>query len=242
MNDKIILGFPGPWETKENIVEEIFNHYGSEVVYSDNYLRIMEKRLAAEMFIYDYDSNIRTTFEHAGKGRISDMGLIKLASHKHTIYLKVDRGGDNLRELLADFSDIMASIGAFAVKVETSGIAWEIAEWMNNLNSGETVKLYNLLVTLIKSSNYYYSCGMHSFGVPDCCVSKLAGLKDGAHLLNAFNIYQLKERPEFETGHIFTLSEESGRYRMELKEDFLLGEEPFFVNSHGRWMLERICD
>ncbi len=242
MNDKIILGFPGPWETREKVVEEIFNNFGSEVVYSGNSIKIMEKQLEAEMFIYDYDPNIRSTFEYAGKGRISDVGLIKLASHRHTIYLKLERAGGNFRENLMLFSDIMATIGAFAVKVETSGIAWEIVEWMNNLNSGETVKLYNSLVTLIKSSNYYYSCGMHSFGVPDSCVSKLTGLKDGANLLNAFNMYQIKEKPDFETGHIFTMGEESRRYRMELREDFLLGEEPFFVNSYGRWMLEGIND
>lgn len=242
MNDKIILGFPGPWETREKVVEEIFNQYGSEVVFANNILKVQEKNIAAEMFIYDYDPNVRSTFEFAGKGRISDYDLVKLAAHKHTIYLKLDRGGEDLRERLTLFSDIMTSIGAFAVKVETSGIAWGIVEWMNNLNSGETLKLYNSLVTLIKSSHYFYSCGMHSFGQPDSCVSKLTGLKDAAHLLNSFNMYQLKENPEFETGQIFTVSEGGDRYRMKLQDDFLLGEEPFFVNSFGRWVLEHIKD
>ncbi|UCH88583.1 MAG: DUF4261 domain-containing protein [Thermoplasmata archaeon] len=134
---------------------------------------------------------------------------------------------------------VIRDIGGIAVKVETTGVAHEFDKWNELLSDTGTFSLYAALVILIGGEEYYYSCGMHNFGLPDCCISAKEDIKDAAYTMNVFNNYQLEERPNLKDGHTFSVTEEAPHYKLRLKEDFIYGGDEYFGNSQGRWVLEK---
>lgn len=240
MNTKVIVGIPGPWESREEIVTQIAGTCGPRFLFAGTLLYDSEDKDHVEMEIYEYDEILENAFRTAGKGKISQEVMKQIDSHKHMIYLLFDRENPGLRSHLLKFTKVIRDIGGIAVKVETSGVAHEFEKWNELLSDTGTFSLYTALVTLVGDDEYYFSCGMHNFGLPDCCISVKEDINDAVYTMNVFNDYQLAEKPDLEDGDTFSVTEEAPHYKLRLKEDFIYGEDEYFGNSQGRWVLERV--
>jgi hypothetical protein len=194
----------------------------------------------AEVEVYGFNEHMERAFEIAGQGKIDRHVLDKIARHKQTVYLIFDRDKEHLRVNLSEFTDVLEEIGGYAIKVETSGVAHEFQRWQELLQSGNEFYFYVALVTLVGMEEYFYSCGMHNFGLPDCCMKPTTNPKDAAYIMNVFNMFLISESPDIVDGHTFNISEDTPSYHLILKEDFIYKGDEYFGNPFGRWVLEEV--
>jgi hypothetical protein len=130
--------------------------------------------------------------------------------------------------------------GGIAVKVESTGIAHSADKWMEFARSGDLFQLYRAFVTLIKGSEYFYSCGMHNFGLPDVSVGSNLGPDDASRLLNQFNCFVLSENPALADGETFSVAAGASRYGLKKERCELYPHDDPFYNPFGRWHLIEI--
>ena len=92
---------------------------------------------------------------------------------------------------------------------------------------------------LLAGENYYYSCGMHHFGLADSAIDKGIAVDEAANLINKFNYWRFIEKRALRSGESFSISETSRLFRLQLKTDELNPEDDLFHNPNGLWHLRR---
>ena len=182
------------------------------------------------------DPDMGTAFEIAGQGRLSDETLAKVKEHKSVVYLHFPLDIRAQRERLIKFTKLLQRLGGLAVKVESAGSAHSWGRWFNLLN-GSLFDLYCSAVVLVGGTDHFYSCGMHHFGLPECAVPTSVDIGEAANLMNRFNFWQIDEIPTLKSGHTFSLSEDSPRYRLTLQSDNKHEADDVFFNPNGVWYL-----
>jgi len=182
------------------------------------------------------DLQIPKALEIAGQGKISNEILERLREHTSVVYLHFPLDFPNQRERVLKFTQIIQRLGGIAVKVESSGVAHSWERWFALL-SGTPFDFYCSAVVLIGDQNYYYSCGMHLFGLPECEVSRSMPIDKAADLMNRFNFWQILEHPKISQGHTFSVNPTSPHFRLGLEQDNRHDKQDLFYNPHGIWRL-----
>ena len=185
------------------------------------------------------DPKIPKAFEIAGQGKIPAEILKLLPEHSSIVFLHFPLDLQAQRERILKFTQIIQRVGGIAVKVESAGVAHTWEKWIARL-SGTPFDLYCAGVALIRDTGYYYSCGMHQFGLPECEVPRSIPSGDAAGLLNRFNIWQITEHPKLAPGHTFSLTPTAPRFRLSLEQDTRHGKEDLFYNPDGIWRLNGV--
>ncbi len=185
------------------------------------------------------DPNIQKAFQIAGQGKISDEILARLGEHTAVVYMHFPLDLPSQRERIVKFTQLVQRLGGIAVKVESAGIAHSWERWFALL-SGRPFDLYCSGVVLIGDKDYYYSCGMHHFGFPDCEVPRSIPIGQAADLMNRFNFWQIAERPKLSAGHTFSLTASAPHFRLSLLQDTRHEKEQLFHNPHGIWRLNAV--
>jgi hypothetical protein len=182
------------------------------------------------------DPSIAAAFRIAGQGKIPQPTLSKIQEHSSVVYLHFPLDIQAQCDRVARFTGLLRRLGGAAVKVESAGIAHTWERWFALLN-GSRFDLYSSVMVFIGGEDYYYSCGMHHFGLPECAVPISVPVGEAADLMNRFNFYQIEPAPILKSGHTFSISADAPRYRLALDTDNLHEpDEPFF-NIHGVWFL-----
>ncbi len=179
---------------------------------------------------------MRRAFEIAGQGKLTDPILSAVGAHASVVYLRLPPNLVEEQAKVAKFTRLIQAIGGVAIKVESAGVAHTWERW-NQLLSGTPFDLYSAAITLVADSDYFYSCGMHNFSMPDCEVPRSLGLEIAAELMNEFNHWQLIEKPVLEDRHTFSLTSTAPRYRVfRVSDSRHESGEPHF-NPSGLWRL-----
>jgi len=182
------------------------------------------------------DPDIPAAFEIAGQGKIPQLALGRIREHSSVVYLHFPLDIRAQRDRVARFTELLQRLGGAAVKVESSGTAHTWERWFALLN-GSLFDLYCSAVVLIRDADYYYSCGMHHFGLPECAVPTSVAVGEAADLMNQFNFWQIAETPTVKSGHTFSLSADAPHYRLTLDTDREHEPDHPFFNGHGVWLL-----
>jgi hypothetical protein len=127
--------------------------------------------------------------------------------------------------------------GGIAVKVESTGIAHSADMWTEFARSGTLSQLYWAFVALIRGKEYYYSCGMHDFGLPDVATGSNLSPDTASQLMNQFNYFVLSEDPTLVDGETFSAAAGAPRYRLKRERCELYHRDDPFHNPLGRWHL-----
>jgi hypothetical protein len=179
---------------------------------------------------------LANSFEIAGQGKIPGEVLTKIENHTSLVYLHFPLDLPDQRERILKFTQLLQRLGGLAVKVESSGIAHTWERWFALL-SGTPFDMYCSAVVLIGDHDYYYSCGMHLFGLPECEVPRTVLVAEAADLMNQFNFWQITEHPVLASGHTFSLTADSPHFRLSLQRDSRHDNTELFRNPHGIWRL-----
>lgn len=237
MKRDLIIAIPGPWSDRKDFLTRVVTKTAGEFMFAGLILACPKANDHVELELYENDPNMRKAFEYAGQGKIGSATLDAIAAHTMTAYLHFPLSVAGQQERLQRFTGLMREIGGLAVKIETCGVAHEWSVWEAILASQNPFDLYRGFVTLIADDTRYYSCGMHHFDLPEAQVSRSVPITAAADVLNRFNHYRIVETPHLESGHTFSVSADSVRYRLKLLDDHRHERGDLFHNEHGVWEL-----
>lgn len=240
MKNQIIVCIPGTWEDRTEFIESVIVSTSGKFMFAGMILAHPEGNDHIELEFYDADEQMAEAFEIGGQGRLSDATLDRIAEHKSVAYLHFPFDILSQKERIVKFTEILSRCGGIAVKFETSGAAHEWERWFELLRSDNPFDIYCASVVLVGDKQFFYSCGMHNFGLPDTQISNRFDTTEAADLLNRFNYWQIVEKPVLESGHTFSLTENSPYFRLELTNDKRYSEESLFHNPNGLWELRRV--
>lgn len=238
MDTKIIIGIPGSWATRSDIVASIARHSGG-FIFAGLVLMDTATKQGFTLEVYDHDPQLHEAFRIASGGRITDADLGAIAQHRHTLYcLSSGVSLEAARQILRAGVGLLDA-GGFAVKVESSGVAHSATRWRELAASKHLFDVYTAFVTLIGGRDCFYSCGMHAFGLPDAAVPRDLDAQAAAQLLNVFNHYLVAERPPLADGHTFSVAASAPRYRLHKSACDTYEPEHAFHNPNGMWRFTR---
>jgi hypothetical protein len=240
MDSQLLICIPGPWKDRSEFLRQVITlepkgrYMWAGAILAD----IAGKDHVPLEFTFP-DPAIPKAFEIAGQGKIPQATLDRIREHSSVVYLHFPLDIRAQRERVIKFTELLQRLSGAAVKVESAGVAHTWERWFGLLN-GSLFELYSSVVTLVGDVDYYYSCGMHHFGLPECAVPTSVPVGEAADLMNRFNLWQIAEAPTLKSGHTFSLSADAPRYRLTLDTDRNHEPgEPFF-NDRGVWSLTMV--
>jgi len=239
-DQRLIVGIPGPWENRTRFVQEIVGTSDGAFIFAGAILFDRHAEDHIPLYFGDADGSVAKAFRIAGQGRLSEETLRRIAEHGSVAYLHFPLQVQAQRLRILKFTRAVLGAGGFAVKLENSGAAHEAARWIGHFESGDLFELYCASVVLIGDDAHYYSCGMHQFSLPECQISKTMEIKAAAATINRFNVYQIAEQPDLDSGHTFSLTMEDPAYRLDLVPDHRHATSDLFHNRNGLWNLVEI--
>lgn len=239
MEQEIILCIPGPWTSRSEFLRAVITlEPTGEFMFAGAILAHPKGSDHVPVTYEDADPRMVESFRVGGQGKISEATLQQISSHGGVVYLHFPMDLPGQRDRIIKFTDVVRRAGGMAIKVESSGVAHEWDAWSYRL-TGEEFDLYCSVCMLVADETYFYSCGMHHFGHPECNVSREMAIEEAADLINRFNLFQIIDRPRLATGHTFSLDDDSPSFRLTLEQDLRHEGDDLFHNPHGGWVLAR---
>jgi len=232
-----ILCIPGGWVDRSDFLRRVVTHEPKgRFMFAGLILADVQEKNHVGLEVHTRDPQMRRAFELAGQGKLTDQILSAVDTHASVVYLRIPPNLSDERAKVAKFTKLLQAIGGAAIKVESAGVAHTWERW-NQLLAGTPFDLYTAAITLVADRDYFYSCGMHNFSLPDCEVSRSLGIEVAAELMNKFNHWQLTEKPMLRDRHTFSLTSTAPRYRvLRVPDSRHESGEPFF-NPRGLWRL-----
>jgi hypothetical protein len=237
MTRELIICVPGNWSDRSDIVRQVIllNPPG-RYMFAGMILADVHDKDHVSIDVCEADPNMGEAFETAGQRLIPADVLGRVRNHSSVTYLHFPLDLVDQRDRILKYTQLLQRIGGIAVKIESTGIAHTWERWFSLL-SGTPFDIYCSAVVLIGDEDFYYSCGMHLFALPECMVSCSVPAAEASDLMNRFNFWQISERPKLDSGHTFSLTESSPNYRLTLENDSRHEAQGLFHNPNGVWHL-----
>jgi len=237
MDQEIILCIPGTWTSHDDFLKQVITYEPiGRYMFAGMVLMDVQGKDHVPLDFCPADPDLPKAFEIAGQGRFTSEVLARIKAHTAVVYLHFPLDLVGQRERMQKFTDIIRDLGGIAVKVESCGNAHTMERW-NDLLSGNMFDAYCAGVVLVRDDKYFYSCGMHHFGFPECEVASSIPIEEAAHLMNQFNFWQIHDKPKVSPGETFSLTETAPRFRLSLAPDPRSDKDDLFHNPHGVWRL-----
>ena len=239
MENEIVICVPGTWENRTEFIQAVVTSTQGDFVFAGMILAQQKGKDHVNLDFCESDGLLLQAFTVGGQGKITNATLHEIARHRSLVYLHFPFDIVTQKARLLKFTEVLSNCGGLAVKLETSGIAHEWDRWFELLGSTNPFDTYSASVVLVADERFYFSCGMHNFGLPDVQISNKLDAKQAADVMNRFNHWQIVEEPILESGHTFSLTADSEHFRLELLKDKRHLEDELFHNPCGIWELQR---
>lgn len=240
MNDeKIVLCIPGLWKDRSELVGAIARNSDGFIL-AGNYISKLKEDTDSffEVELDGYNEQLAEAFEIAGNGTFSKKELSTLNKHSLTIYLIGEGGSFHQITKIVEVAYALLKAGGLGVKVESSGVANTIEKWSRVNNTKDMVELFECFVSVVEDTDFYYSCGMHCFGLPDVIAFKNQISPSYAQeLIRIFCLYSLIENPNLIDGSTFSIDENSPSFILRQTPCRHFPEDDLFHNKYGIWAM-----
>ena len=237
----MIFCVPGPWRDRSDFIRRVVtSESDGRYVFDGKFLADVRHQDVVKVEFLGRHPRMLQAFQAASRGDLPRRVEEEIARHSSSIYLRFPLSLIEERPRVLKYTEMAQRWGGFAIKLESSGVGHSWERWFRLVSSDNEFDWYCAFVMLLAGDIYYYSCGMHHFGLADSAVERRFAVEEAANLLNKFNYWRLIERRALRSGESFSLSETSTLFRLQLKEDELNPEDDLFHNPHGLWHLEKI--
>lgn len=233
---RTIIGIPGRWKDRSEIVTSIAGNSGGYIIAGEILLNtVTNKHFVLE--IYEYDERLARAFQAAGRGRFSEADLIAINEHTYCLYVICQGGSFDTAAQMLQVGEALLRCGGMAVKVESSGIAHPPEIWRSLSKSTDPYTALEAYVITVGENNQYYSCGMHNLGLRDCVLMADISSKEAVELIRAFIYFLAVDKPKIKSGETFSVAVDAPRYRMVTEPCTEFAQDDPFHNPFGVWKL-----
>ncbi len=235
-----VVCIPMSLEGQQEFIRQVISVTDGTYLFAGLILMSVEDKVSIKCEIHPPDPNMAEAFEIGGQGTVSTDEIAAIAAHRSVLYLIWDQPGLTELHRLHAFIKVCLKCGGLGVKFENSGVAHSYHSWEAMNFHENTLELMQAHVMLTGDEHYYYSTGMHVFGLPDTAVPVTIDNRQAGYLLTEFNHYQIFESPEFKEGHTFSTSADAPYFRLREKTDWINAGLECFENPYGRFLLEPV--
>jgi len=228
----LFLLVPGPWQTLGELTQALAVRGVAANADEDDPIQAGQVRARLVE-----DDDLARAFSWGRCGALDAKLVSRIGRCNRAALVEV---GCRLRESAAEVARIgraLRDVGGLAVRMEASGgaSAWE--RWLECLESGTPARIYESAVVLVEGEGgALFSCGMHTFDLPDAELS-MPDASEAIAWLDAFCIYQLAESPALASGHTFRPSADAERRVLERWPDHRHDPGDGRYNPFGLWQL-----
>jgi hypothetical protein len=235
---RTIIGVPGHWKDRSDIVNAIVKNSGG-YLFAGAIMMHIDSKVRFQVDIYEHDDKLANAFRVAGSERLSEELLKEIEEHTFCIYLVGEGGSIELAHQFLKAGEALLNCGGLAIKIESAGVAHSPSDWRHfaAAASEHPAAYLSAFVTYVGKSGGYYSCGMHNLGYPDCVVEAAIDPPAAANLMHHFLHYLLTESPALESGETFSISANAPHYRLAKEECSMFDQDDSFYNPNGIWKL-----
>lgn len=231
----IILGIPGRWKDRSDIVTSIAESSGG-YLFAGKILMHIESGTHFELDIYEHDPSLAEKVRFGAMGQIPEEDLAALEDHTFTLYLLSDSTGLEVVEKMMDAAVGLLNAGGLVVKIEKAGFSVSSAQWREYASTKFGRSLYRSMVALVGGEHEHFTCGMSAFALPDCEVLE-SDLDTAYKVAIEFCCYLMIEDPKLADGHTFGIAEGAPRYRLSFGDYTFYPPGDMFHNPHGIWRI-----
>lgn len=239
MSSKIVICIPTNLQNRQEVTAALESKYGAEYVFIGRIFRSTISDRSCQIEIEQTMSDDTAEWEITGQAKITAATLQQIDGHPLDIILTSEQTGYHACRHIAQLAQVLLRIGGIAIKVESTGIAYEKQQWLTQCNSDDVFDIYSLFVQLVEGDHYYYSSGMSNFGKADVAIELTEDRGLAIYVINVFNYYRLTESPILQDGHTFQPDIECPTYQLQWIEDREVEADSLLYNPHGRWYLYR---
>jgi hypothetical protein len=232
----IVLGIPGRWKDRSEIVTSIAERSGG-YLFAGKILMHIASGTHFELDVYDHDPSLAEKVRSGGMGQIPENDLTALMEHTFTLYILSDDTGRDVVARMMDAAVGLLDAGGLVVKVEKAGFSISAAQWREHASVKAAYSLYRSMVALVGGEREHFTCGMGAFTLPDCTVME-SNLESAFEVATEFCCYLMDEAPKLAEGHTFGIAEGAIRYRLSFEEYCYYPPDDMFHNPNGLWRLE----
>ncbi|WP_211747337.1 hypothetical protein [Paenibacillus sp. Marseille-Q4541] len=236
MNDKLVLCIPGQWKDEEKLVRKLTRKSRGEYAITGGLLLDTKRNRAFEIQIEEHDPQLTEAFYYASKGDFSDKTSQKVEKHTKVIYLSGYMGSpESVQRIIAPVQTLLEA-GGIAVKIENSGKAFTPEEWNAIGEEARLDQLLNTMISYMQDEHYFYSCGMHMFGLPDVALSKETDPDASMQVMSQF-LYRIMNAGEGTEEKQDEFKLYGATYLYNHQEGFFHEENSFLSNPNGIYVL-----
>jgi hypothetical protein len=235
-NPQTVIGVPGCWPTRSDIVASIATRSGG-YLFAGIVMMNIETKDAFTLEIYEHDPDLKNAFALAGGGRLTDEDVEAIGTHTFTLYLVADGGSIDAATRLLHAANALLKSGGMAVKIESAGAAHRADQWEEFCKLPHAINLLQAYVIYVGGRGAYYSCGMHNLGYPEAFVEADIPPSDAANLIHRFLLYLLCENPKLKDRETFSVEADAPWYRLFHEPCSTYPAGDLFHNPFGMWKL-----
>jgi len=237
-----VICIPGLWKDKDEIKNTIVSSSNGEYMAVGEILLSVKRERHYKIEIRGRDERMKESFKYLGRTtRITDECLNKIESHNFVIYISGETGGLKEAENIAFAGTAVLKAGGIAIKIETTGKAFEKNKWLNLIDNFEEPDLYQMFVvdSITDKNGSVWTCGMHNLGLRDTIISG-EEFQTSVDVLSIFGYYQIFDKPILLHDQTFQADPQSLKYRITDEPDQPNKDNELFRNPYGMWRLARI--
>ncbi len=238
MDKEMIICIPGPWKNRTEFIENVVTATKGKFMFAGAILACPDEKNHIPLELHEPDDNMLEAFSIAGQSKLSKQTFEKIKMHSGVAYLHFPIDILSNKEMVVNYTRVLQAAGGYAVKIESTGIAHDWDVWFENLTSDNPFDQYRTFVVLLGDNDFFYSCGMHHFLLPESQISTTTPIETAADTLNRFNYYQIIEKPDLQQGHTFSLTPDSPSYKLNLSDEQRYSNDESFHNPYGIWTME----
>ncbi|MFP7470568.1 DUF4261 domain-containing protein [Niallia taxi] len=110
--------------------------------------------------------------------------------------------------------------------------------WTKIYNEKDMLELFKGFVSVVEDTDFYYTCGMHCFGLPDVITFKnQVSTAYAQEVMQIFCLYNIIENPYLTEGSTFSIDENSPSFILRHTECRHFTEDDLFYNKYGIWAM-----
>ncbi|AGY58048.1 DUF4261 domain-containing protein [Gloeobacter kilaueensis] len=233
---EIVLGIPGHWPEPDAIGQAILSQ-SERLFFAGSMLIDSGTDSTLQLDVADHDPQLQRAFELSASTPHDPQLLKAIGSHTYALYL-IGAGGslDAAQNMMSTAIELLDA-GGLAVKVESSGLSHSAERWRELAERRGVLALLESYVTLVRSEEQFYTCGMHNLGVRDLAIPGHLSPEQAAIALQGFSQYLLLQNPSLSDGDTFSPGPQFPTYRLVAEPCTLYPEGDLLYNPFGWWRL-----